>query len=262
MVLIKCPECGKEISNKSSACVACGCPMVEILTMLTEEPTVDLKQKPIGNNIANVNLKDLMAEVNFHKGSAILKLNKITGKSFEECKEVLDKPFEDYISQHIDIQEIMKDTEYSKVRSIEMLRTKTGLSLAECKLIFDEPYKNLVKPHLSPIKNTTIKDIEYKRKCNSCGHIFLSSKNICTSCNSINTTKWQEPNTFQPVSNELKCPRCGSIQITSKTKGFGLGKAAVGGLLLGPVGLLGGVIGSKKVKVVCLNCGKEWNAGY
>lgn len=31
MSLIKCPECGKEISNKGTACVHCGCPMEEIL---------------------------------------------------------------------------------------------------------------------------------------------------------------------------------------------------------------------------------------
>ena len=61
--------------------------------------------------------------------------------------------------------------------------------------------------------------------------------------------------------NIIKCPKCGSTQITAKTKGFGLGKAAVGGLLLGPVGLLGGLIGSKKIKVICLNCGNEWTPG-
>jgi len=37
----------------------------------------------------------------------------------------------------------------------------------------------------------------------------------------------------------IKCPKCRSSQVTANNKGFGLGKAAVGGLLLGPVGLLG-----------------------
>lgn len=61
--------------------------------------------------------------------------------------------------------------------------------------------------------------------------------------------------------DEVKCPKCGSTQFTVKTKGFGLGKAALGAVALGPVGLLGGLIGSKKIKVVCLKCGHEWFPG-
>lgn len=37
---------------------------------------------------------------------------------------------------------------------------------------------------------------------------------------------------------ELKCPKCNSTNLSADTKGFGLGKAAVGGVLLGPVGLV------------------------
>lgn len=59
----------------------------------------------------------------------------------------------------------------------------------------------------------------------------------------------------------VKCPKCGSLQVNSSKKGFGLGKAVGGGLLLGPVGLLGGLFGSRKVYITCLKCGKQWNAG-
>jgi len=56
-----------------------------------------------------------------------------------------------------------------------------------------------------------------------------------------------------------RCPMCGSAgkwkQIDSQKKGFSLGKAAVGGVLLGPVGLLGGALGKKKVFYCCGNCG-------
>lgn len=30
MALIKCPECGKEISDKANTCINCGCPIAEI----------------------------------------------------------------------------------------------------------------------------------------------------------------------------------------------------------------------------------------
>mgnify|MGYP000852640896 FL=1 len=63
------------------------------------------------------------------------------------------------------------------------------------------------------------------------------------------------------MADEIKCPKCGSNQITAGNKGFGLGKAAAGGLLLGPAGLLGGLVGSKKVMVTCLKYGNKWEAG-
>ena len=38
-------------------------------------------------------------------------------------------------------------------------------------------------------------------------------------------------------------------------KGFSVGKAAVGGVLLGPVGLIGGALGKKKSSYYCGKCG-------
>jgi tellurium resistance protein TerD len=63
------------------------------------------------------------------------------------------------------------------------------------------------------------------------------------------------------LADSICCPKCGSTQIHASKKGFGLGKAAVGGVLLGPVGLLGGFFGSNKVELVCLKCGKQWKPG-
>ncbi len=60
----------------------------------------------------------------------------------------------------------------------------------------------------------------------------------------------------------VSCPKCGSTQVSGGEKGFGLGKAAVGGVVTGsPIGLLGGFIGSKKAMVSCMNCGNRWEAG-
>lgn len=58
----------------------------------------------------------------------------------------------------------------------------------------------------------------------------------------------------------LSCPRCRSLRVTAGKKGFGIGKAVVGSLLLGPVGLLGGFIGSKNLEFLCLDCNQRWNA--
>lgn len=32
MALIKCPECGREISDKAKSCIHCGCPLSDIVT--------------------------------------------------------------------------------------------------------------------------------------------------------------------------------------------------------------------------------------
>lgn len=98
--------------------------------------------------------------------------------------------------------------------------------------------------------------LDYPMNC-ACGYLDKNIKNIKKS----KPVQEVRKNEDKKEVDEIKCPKCGSKQITAKTKGFGLGKAVVGAALLGSVGLLGGVIGSKKIIVVCLNCGHEWQAG-
>lgn len=68
------------------------------------------------------------------------------------------------------------------------------------------------------------------------------------------------PSRYQK-EDTLKCPRCGSAHFHAGDKGFGLGKAVVGKAMVGPLGLLGGFIGHKKVMISCLKCGHKWQAG-
>lgn len=55
------------------------------------------------------------------------------------------------------------------------------------------------------------------------------------------------------------CPSCGSHdawkQVDESNKGFSVGKAAAGAVLLGPIGLVGGALGKKKVTYYCQKCG-------
>ena len=56
------------------------------------------------------------------------------------------------------------------------------------------------------------------------------------------------------------CPKCFSTSVQPFKKGFGIGKAAVGTLLVGPLGLLGGAIGKNKIQMHCLMCGNKYKA--
>ena len=58
----------------------------------------------------------------------------------------------------------------------------------------------------------------------------------------------------------MVCPTCHSTQVTAGKKGFGIGKALVGGFMLPPFGILAGFIGSKNIEFVCLSCKTRWNA--
>ena len=62
-------------------------------------------------------------------------------------------------------------------------------------------------------------------------------------------------------TTEIRCPKCNSNQLTSDKKGFSGKNAVAGAVLTGGIGLLAGTLGSNKVKITCLACGKEFKPG-
>ncbi|WP_434007035.1 double zinc ribbon domain-containing protein [Geobacter sulfurreducens] len=110
-------------------------------------------------------------------------------------------------------------------------------------------------------------DVYIMIKCPQCGKVSKIKKSMtqkhCSGYKVIGTGACSCGIEFDevykdPDEDRVKCPSCGSFQVSAGGKGFGLGKAAAGGLLLGPVGLLGGLLGSKKIVCSCLKCGHNW----
>jgi hypothetical protein len=65
-----------------------------------------------------------------------------------------------------------------------------------------------------------------------------------------------------PINDEVvRCPKCGSSQLTANKKGFGLAKGAAGVLTFGAYGVLAAGIGKNKIIITCLNCGKQFKPG-
>ena len=50
MALIKCPECGKEISDKAAACINCGCPVSAMKTDSTKAAASAGTAKPVSTS--------------------------------------------------------------------------------------------------------------------------------------------------------------------------------------------------------------------
>lgn len=60
----------------------------------------------------------------------------------------------------------------------------------------------------------------------------------------------------QPPSKCPKCKKDNTIEPMSEREGgFSGKKAAIGGILLGPVGIAAGALGKKKVMYQCTECG-------
>ncbi|WP_052447238.1 hypothetical protein [Clostridium polynesiense] len=89
--------------------------------------------------------------------------------------------------------------------------------------------------------------------------------------NSDKVSLWKQLNTesderIQKVKDMKKagivfCPKCHSTSITTTDKKLSLGRTLAGGVLAGEVGAILGGLSSKKVLLLCMNCGHKWKPG-
>ena len=107
-------------------------------------------------------------------------------------------------------------------------------------------------------------DVEDKVSCIACHALILKStakrfKGKCAMCHKSSKSLFGVSSTGgKRTSSKPKCPRCQSTEIAYNKKGFGAGKAVVGGVLTGGIGILAGFIGSNKILATCVSCGHSW----
>lgn len=69
MALIKCPECGKEISNKASSCPSCGYP-INKTEVETEQDRINIRGKNKGKNFLTFGIILFFVSMIFGLGTA------------------------------------------------------------------------------------------------------------------------------------------------------------------------------------------------
>lgn len=120
-----------------------------------------------------------------------------------------------------------------------------------------------------------------ERYCFSCGSVIKKAAEICPKCGVNQSMRSNTPaidvyctSCGKSIKKEastcpfcgvqqikMVCPKCGTDQLATGKKGFSVKKAVVGTVLLGPVGLAAGLIGSKKAQITCQKCGHKWEVG-
>jgi DNA-directed RNA polymerase subunit RPC12/RpoP len=135
---------------------------------------------------------------------------------------------------------------------MELIKRKKNSIVGRCEQCgreIDIPYSNTTQPYMYAVELKSAVQCE----CGEYHNLLLDP---------TDKHKRRIPrDASSQADTSPKCPRCDSSRLTAGDKGFSPGKAAVGGLLIGYVGLLGGLLGSKKTIITCLNCGHKWQAG-
>lgn len=116
MALITCPECGKEISNKASFCIGCGCPMEN-----REEKKEDL----------DILIDDIYSR-NKDRVKAIKELREKTGLDLKSAKDIMDKKYNGITQEEKD-KIIKEEAKQARRESLESLSAfSDSLTTARC----------------------------------------------------------------------------------------------------------------------------------
>lgn len=152
----------------------------------------------------------------------------------------------------IDYDALLKNCEYSKTKAIVKLKEMTGLGLKECQELLNEPYRRYVDGN-AKFAFSSLPPREDNTYSLDAGWEAEKQEYL--------VAKAAEDNRNTRADDTVRCPRCGSTQLSANKKGFGVGKSLAGAFVAGPIGLLAGGIGSGKVMVTCLGCGHSFKAG-
>lgn len=256
MSLINCPECGKEISDKSSQCIHCGYPLNNYSANAKDIPT--LKEDILKLVAARVQSKESGSE-------ATIKLYPNISEKIAEIRSSNAECVEDTIAQIIydslkemEIYNNWKSTklyyelvDFSKLSSdmFKFLASAYGEKCERCKKLNGFPtidwfpIYQIVTYATSDISNQ-LKEAMGSQQYNTLLQWHSNNPDKTTYESALaSVPHFSSLNAKSSSTNTLKCPKCGSTSVTTTTKGYSI---------------LTGFIGSGKVINICGNCGNKW----
>lgn len=268
MALIKCPECGREVSDKAEICIHCGYPIKDFILSDIENllSKIDLCLKSI--KIQNETLNNFEQEYDKlkkyieifsginHPEEKIIKFN---SKLLIMLYETVENIFY-YLSPEkscdlfslIDFTKISDNVQKVFVEKIDNLLIKDGAFDDDS--ISSQSYIILWYPLFEMIKNfnSDNTDFIHSKLCEKTQK--QKAMNFPSIMEYISTTARKytfmkeitEHNNYVDVIQPQKipkCPKCGSTAITAGQRGYSL---------------LTGFLGSGKTVNRCANCGYKW----
>lgn len=252
MALIKCPECGKEISDRAPVCVHCGYPLT-LLSGGNVEQRNEIKEK---GNFEKKDGEQYSIKITNYYGSkvkVITVLKNVFHYSMDDAKVAVNK------------LPLVIETSESKtiLRKVAQDFTDAGIEFeiveGETKIEFDLKVTEKSKNDFRDSNSYKTKSIF--KKCPMCGSVTnQEGVYYCPKCHVRYEQIADNTVIFQSVSNSqdktyiienTNVPKCPTCQSTNIKKISGLAKA-------GSV-IIWGIL-SQKVKKQwhCDNCGYEW----
>lgn len=224
MALINCPECGKEISDKASACPNCGCPVQ--LTNINSEKRIEPISITYGYMRRTIESTDKQIVItSLLKKKTIISVSDITELKF--CKATFA------VLGFLTI--------CTKNGNGCLVRTENDAASDANSVLFNKPL------------NTKFEEI-----ADSLSHQLNVPLSLLDNSYKAEAKYQYEREQELKRNHVAYCPKCKSENVTYVNKKLSIGRAVAGAVLAGDAGAILGGQSSKKGYCKCLNCGNTW----
>lgn len=272
MALIKCPECGRDVSDKAVSCPNCGCPAS--INSVKSDSFVWKDGNTITYNGIDINLDEIVKIYGISISGAISYVKRTYGITQEEAEKI----FEDYFAE-IDIVDskgsrIIKQNGnvkiFSKKRQLYDGKEKDVRIIGLSKFIFSNGCITFGFPgtifRLNFYPKSKDDYLLLQQTFNDKVHEYYQTEERFKEKEQVRKAEQKAGREQQKLikaqteyfKSQVRCPKCHSTSISYDTKKLSFGRALVGDALAGPTGAILGGLSSKKGYAVCLNCGKRW----